>query len=48
MEKVWPTPLPTLELMTRNILPLSVATLPAVPVTWPSCWFRSGLPESYL
>ena len=28
MENVWPTPFPTLELMTRKGLPLSVATLP--------------------
>ena len=38
---------PALELMTRNGLPFRVATLPYVPVTWPSCWLRSGLPESY-
>ena len=47
MEKVCPTPLPALELMTRKSLPFRVATLPAVPVTWPNCWLRSGLPESY-
>ena len=46
MEKVWPTPLPALELMTWNGLPFKVAMLPVVPETWPSCWLRSGLPES--
>ena len=28
IEKVWPTPLPAFELITRNALPFSVATLP--------------------
>ena len=46
MEKVWPTPLPALELMRRIGLPFSVAMLPVVPVTRPICWLRNGLPES--
>ena len=46
MEKVWATPLPTFELMRWIGLPLSRATFPEVPVTWPICWLRSGLPES--
>src|ERR1019366_9900619 len=59
IEKVCATPLPTLESLTEKLLlapqddgdalahELSVAVSPMVPVTWPSCWLRRGLPESY-
>src|SRR5277367_2554412 len=58
IENVWPTPLPfgSFELMTWNDVPhgaavgsdehWSDARAPMVPVTSPSCWLRSGLPES--
>ena len=45
MAKVWPTPLPALELISVNALPLRVSTPPMVPCTIPTAGCAAGCPS---